>query len=353
MNIYAPGGLKNAQQNRRLENINNGRYRIMEFLFDNISGSSVDLIPQYDNNIYVHIFGVNYVLNTTTTLNLASTGIGGLVDGITFTPANARNFLVWAIADNANSGLQGFAITHKPYSASTAISGGSANKGATGKTFTVTNAFQFSVGARICIRNTAGTAPQYQWNWATITSIPNNTSIVVTMDNKTYGSNITSTSGSEILQWNTFRPYVMGGTQELYSKYYTLIGELYTDTSGNMIRAYRADEPIRELEWDLAYQSNSTVSGASLYLGRWIPLWSSYFNCYLIGQGAVNNRIFLANSRATATVVCRIFNASIDTENNSGFIPLDQDARVLVTNNCSTNGYIRLLQYYIPTGMRG
>lgn len=355
MNIYAPGGDTIQKLSNWKNNASRGQFRILELLFDNISGSTFDIIPQFDDYIRININKLNFFTSLNFPIDLSNTGIGGIVDGITFTAANARDFLIWGLANGANNEFSGFAVTHKPYSA---FSTGTGNKGASSRSFTVTDAYQFTIGARVCVRNTNGTAPAYEWNWATITSITNSTTIVLTMDNEAYGTNITSATSGEILQWNMFRPYVVSASgQALYTPNYRLCGELHTDASGNVLRIYKSDECLRDFPVGsnaVCYSSTTVVSGADLYLGRWIPIWATFAAFQSEARAtSASLRVALTNNRSSYSLLYNQTQiANISVRDTSGLISLDQYAHLQVYSNIDLTNGILVLNYYTPNGMR-
>jgi hypothetical protein len=215
-------------------------------VFKNISGDNVQFGPldKGQGQEYIRFtFEISdealaYKTNETWTLDLSNTGInlstfaGGRVD--TLAQEADRQYLAWAFLDS-NFEWAGIGITRKPYSAFSAVSSGS--KGSTG-TFTVTNGYQFTIGARVYVHNDKGTTNLIESNYGTIASIASSTSITITLDNDaSYGVNITAATGGYILQHNEFRPYIVAsGSQTLYSNYYCLIGEIDT-VSTNIFNA--------------------------------------------------------------------------------------------------------------------
>ena len=288
---------------------------------------------------------------TATTINL-TTKTGGIVDDIA--RADGETYLVWAFLDEGMR-FAGLGATRKPRSSFSAIAGGSANKGATNKDFTVTNAYQFIPGALVCVRNDVGTAPAYEWNWATVDSIQSSTVVRLDMKNETYGTNINGVKNGEILQWDSFQPYVVSSTaQTLYQPYYSLVGELYTDEStGDIERAYRADEEFREAKYDLVYNSTANVSGSALYLGRWIPLWSDRAMTFVFGQSTTaGHLLYFGNSVNTAVGYIAIQTAGVNNGLVTPLMVLDQDAKLLITSNLATTVQVSLTGYTTKTGMK-
>lgn len=228
------------------------------------------------------------------TMDVSATGIdmatfiGGRVDGIA-EEAN-RDYLYWGFVDD-NNVFAGFGITRKPYS--TFTSAGTGNKG-TSFVITVTNPYQFTLGARVVVRNNRGTGPQYEWNWGTITAITT-TQLTVLLDNNDYGTNLTTTGGGDggvVAQWDKFRPWVVTSTgQTIFGRgdspfHYSLLGEVYTDQ--NTV-PYRVDEPHRIVSLNRFPVEAQTVSSAgivSAFLGRILPLWANDVDLRLIfGSG--------------------------------------------------------------------
>jgi hypothetical protein len=329
--------------------------------FYDYSGSVLQINPMRNrNDIVDYVISINNVLyenifDTTLSLDLTLTGLGGLIDGITFVAANARDFLIWAIASDVNTEFLGFALTHKPYSTYTAPA--TANKGSS-YAFTVTNGFQFTAGARVAVRNTNGTAPLYQWNWGTITSVNSNTSITILMDNNAnYGSNLTAVTGGEIVQWDQFRPWVVGATQDLYSDNYRLIGELCTDTSGNIAVVTRVDDTFRSIPDTLIYNSTALTAGTTFAIGRVIPLWTKSVDASVLLQEStattagtpfsVRNPINQSGLKFQSQVNNAIYRAS-------GRVYLGSDSQIAVRANSANITDFRtwVHGYYVPGGMR-
>jgi hypothetical protein len=301
---------------------------------------------------------------TDETIDISTTGLNGLVDGITFVAANARDFLIWAFANNANNGFTGFAVTHKPYSTYTGPA--AIGLGATLNVTGLTNAYQFTPGARIVIRNTVGTAPQYQWNWGIVNSIVSSTSINVTMDNlpASYGVALTAATGGEIVQWDKFRPWVVTASdQTLYTNNYRLLGELDTNNSGHVQGAYRVDDPYRPLRFYKVYSdTNATITagtGTAQSLGRYIPIWSKRASIWANGLATIINVVYHVFHRTLNTfgsgIQFRTQVANVYAEAQSD-MAIDQYATVYFGVNATTNNNddfaAWVIGYYVPGGMR-
>src|SRR3990172_394318 len=246
---------------------------------------------------------------TTTTINMG-TKTGGLLDGIAL--GNNLLYLIWGFLDEAFN-FAGFGCTRKPYSAFTAVSSGSKGSLAT---YTITNAFQFTIGSRVVVRNQTGTTPQFQWNWGTVNSIISNTSIKIDMDNNAnYGVNILGVVSGEIIQWDSFRPYIVTTTtQTYYQPYYTLLGECYTDaTTGNVNHCWRADDPERPVipagTAQAIVDTNTTVTSALFDCGRYIPLWADKagFRAFTDGNG-IGQRGLMTDAAGQWWMISRILN---------------------------------------------
>lgn len=157
----------------------------------------------------------SWILDISTTgINLNSR-IGGLIDNIAI--ENSHQYFIWGFL-NKNMQSIGIGLSRWAKSAYTGVASGTKGSKAT---FTgLTNAYQFTIGARVRVLNST------EWNYGTITSIDSTSQIKVIMDNVTgYGNNITSTTTTEIKQFNKHRPWKVSSTaQELYSDYYRLLG---------------------------------------------------------------------------------------------------------------------------------
>lgn len=315
-----------------------------------------------DNDIVIALNGIIYSSNeniqSPDNVSLLSTGIGGIVDGITFTAANARAFLLWFFANETNTEVLGFGLTHKPYSTFTGPAGPStALKGAL-VTFTgLTSAYQFTIGARVCVRNTNGTSPLYEWNWGTVKDIPSSTSLQIQMDNDSnYGTDITAPTGGEILQWDKFRPWVVSSSgQELYSDKYRLIGDCYTDTNGYFLACHRVDDPFRPTSADMVNQTSGTVGSTTLSAGRWIPLWANVagLRCTLQEQTTLPATMDLIDALGSVTLrlTGQILNTNI--EGHVSNLGLTSYARFTWLAGASTSSQkrIRLRSYQVNGGM--
>ena len=262
--------------------------RMLRFGFDNPSLTTIDLVPEDNGSnevsrirfafevgdkAYQVRLSSNWTLSkAVTTINL-DTNVGGIVDGIA--AEAARDYLFWGFLDDAFN-FAGIGLTRKPYSVYTA---GTAAKGASAS-FTVTNAFQYTNGARVVIRNADGTAPLFEYNWGTITDIPNNTTLTITTDNSpNYGTALTGTTSGVIKQWNKFRPWVVTSSgQTLYQPYYSLLGELTLSFASNINIYFKANDEWRPV--NNAADGNQVVNQrtpsalAFISAARYIPLWS-------------------------------------------------------------------------------
>lgn len=333
------------------------------FHLKDFSTNTLTISPQSNNNgendIVIYCDGVIYDSNNgillNDTISFGVTGIGGIVDGITFTAANARTFLLWFFANDANNGVEGFGFTHKPYS--TYTDPASSSKGAL-TTFTgLTSAYQFTEGARVAIRNTVGTSPLYEWNWGAIESIVSNTSIQVQMDNNSsYGTNLTAATGGEILQWDKFRPWVVASTgQTLYKKSYRLLGEIFSNTSGNIDAAHRVDDPFRPTTGDMVVETTGTVGSTTLSAGRYIPIWAKTagMRCTLQETSTLPATMDLIDSLGSVTLRLTGQVLSTNIEGHVSNLGLSSYARFTWLAGASTNSQkrIRLRSYQVNGGM--
>lgn len=336
--------------------------------FNSISGKTVKFSPMEtgkgvscsrflfeigDESRHIRIEDEWTINLSTTSINL-TTNTGGHLDGLSY--VNGAEYLVWAFLDD-DYNWAGIGATKKPSSSFSAIAGGSANKGMT-KNFTVSDAYQFTIGSRVAVRNDVGTAPFYEWNWATVNSIVSGTVISLAMDNNSaYGTNITGTTNGYIKQWNKFRPYVVsGGAQNLYKNRYSLVGELYTDgTSGDIIIYYRADEEWRALpEAIINYQVGvgvNTYSG-----GRDLPLWTNAISGFLHSENGAAGDIMFIGSAASINQIPMDKNKGTSSDNDSGtMIPTEHAITMLdifsdatATVTCS----FKAVGYAVRGGMR-
>lgn len=155
--------------------------------------------------------------------------IGGLVDGLALAASTTYN--IWAFADQYGD-PKGIGIAKHLYDAS--VTCPAVVKGSEGTFTGVEKAYRFTVGAKArVIRDT--TIGAEIWNLGTISEIVSSTSLKITMDNGTYGDNITSGTGS-IEQLNRIHCYTPDDSNQsdLYN-YYRIIGRFETDSSSNII----------------------------------------------------------------------------------------------------------------------
>lgn len=293
------------------------------------------------------------------TLDLGDTGIdtsnttGGLIDGIS--KENGRDYLVWLILDS-NYEFEGLGLTRKPYSAFTGIGGdGTAAKGESGVPFTgLSDAYQFTIGARVAVRNQDGTAPVYEWNWGTVAAINSNTSIDIDMDNNSnYGSALTGATTGEIIQWDSLRPYVVtSSSQTLYSNHYSLLGELYTDSSsGDITHAYRADDPFRDAKMPEIINAGAG-SSANVSLGRDIPLWAQQANIFAVLEPGLVGAAAQIDVYGLIKFFLRTQVVTVNIEGCSGYIDLENYTILNYTTAASAGDFIAyLIEYYVPGGM--
>lgn len=338
-------------------------YQPLELFFDKWNLKTFQVNPgidRYGQQAYIiYINGVNYKKlydDIQYSMDLTTIGIGGLVDGISL--SNGREYLIWGFANNANNDFSGFACTRKPFSTYTGPA--SIPKSSTPVSVTgLTNAYQFTEGARIAIRNTVGTQPQYQWNWGTIQSVDSNTQITVVMDtDSNYGVALTAVTGGEILQWDKFRPWVVTSSgQTLYTNNYRLCGELITDaTTGNIVNIYRVDAEWRQVRTatNKIYDSTSLTTGITVSGGRFIPLWTPIAKIFIAIRTTAGGRLFQVATRAQWGQMQQWTQIASTYINQLGIVKLDEDARVLIIANVSDIEINRvyLSGYSVPGGMR-
>lgn len=333
--------------------------------FDNYNGQTVEFQPQdlgkgkaFAKHLFERDSGSRIItLQDTWIMNLSATGIdmglavAGIIDGIAF-EAN-RNYLVWALLD-ASFQWAGMGITRKPYSAFTAISTGSAPLNST-RNFTVVNAYQFTVGSRVVVRNQVGTAPLYEWNWGVVQDpIINSTTLTIKMDNNSnYGVSITGTTSGEILQWNMFRPWIVTPTEQtLYLPYHSLVGEIFTDGSGNIQWAFRADDEWRLTENNDVHSTSGAPATTSFSLGRYLPLWADMGYFYLLIDSATpGNGLTINGIRNGFDVITQVAN---QTATESNIMNLNVNAGITVSEGgTATSRRVNLQTYKVFGGMRG
>ncbi len=350
-----PQGRQSALR-QKIQNDTLSPHRPLEYDLDLWSSNTFTITPKANNldQLYYAIWinGRNYFIDktdsTADTVDLSTTGLGGLVDGITLT--SNRDCLIWGFANNANTEFEGFAATHKPYSTFTGVSSGT--RGATATYTGLTNAFQFTIGARVAVRNTVGTGPLHEWNWGTVTSIDSSSQIKVAMDASFTGNtNITGATGGEILQWDKFRPWVVGASSHsLFRNNYRLLGELHLDGSSNVRTIYKVDSPWRQVIGTMVDTTSAGVTTVTLSAGRYIPLWSKRASAqFLINSNSTNGFTQVDGFGARGRVTAFVINTSIIEYDN---ITLGSKAEFTASYRGSTQCRIIILDYYVPGGMR-
>lgn len=288
---------------------------------------------------------------TETTID-TSTFVGGIVDGI---GRKDVDYLYWAFLD-ADFVFAGIGATQKPISTYTAVAAAlGANVNFTVAT-TYGNAFKFTIGARVLIKNNTGTFTHTkEYNWGTIISIVSSTVLNITMDSDTeYGRAITNAAGGTIEQWDKFRPWVpAGSSQALYKPYYALLGEV-EQASTLIINVYKKTDEFRDF---FAFAFDDAVNAYTLQfieLGYWIPLWTNSCNIRLSIQDNSTNLFILVQAPSTAIVHVRSNSNQQIIENNSGLLKLFRKARYnfQVTGTNLDARFIIIEGYFIEGGMR-
>jgi hypothetical protein len=289
--------------------------------------------------------------------------VGGIVDGIS--AEGGVTYLVWAFLD-ATYAFAGLGLTKKPHTGFYNTGGGGV-KG-TNTLFDVNDSINppqendFVVGARVLVRNTVGTAPLYEWNWGTITAINiSGTTIAVDLDNNAnYGTDITNVTGGEIIQWSKFRPLKLSSALTIVEPaypYYSLIGELYINGSGNIIQAYRADEPYRAIDISspLVYNSTTNDNPAQFSLGRYIPLWSNASDVYsMMSVGTASDYMVTTYPDINTTYsVARLQTNTIPADGNAPKCILQPNAIISIIKPNTSEGQLYLNGYWVEGGMRG
>jgi len=346
--------------------LNKGFPRHLEFIFDSIVAKTVLIKPR---NTAIRLTweisdeALHQRIANNWTCNLAATGINlstfeaGLIDGMAF--QNGRQYLVWAFLDD-NFQWAGIGITRKPFSTFSAVANGSL--GSTTCTLTVPTGFgfHFVIGSRVVIRNTSGTGPLFQYNWGTVTAIAD-TTLTLTLDNNAnYGTLINSATGGEVKQWNTFRPYIVTtSSQTLYKPYYTLLGELYTDsTTGNIHNAYKVTDEYRSAMRRPATDQTTAVAAAiSFTFSRDIPLWADKINAqgYIDPNSPAVNVSVYARKGADQLLFLTSPNPAFSGAGlimNTGYVDLDPYASLFWVKNNTTRGAVYALDYRVQGGMR-
>lgn len=292
-----------------------------------------------------------YQTEDTWLLDLNFTGInlslfkGGMIDG--FSLVNGEIYLVWALADQ-NGVFVGMGLTTKPHQTSTSFTNGA--KGSS-STFDVPKPLVFTIGARVLIRNGA-----IEWNWGTITAV-STVFITILMDNHSaYGTAITA--DSEILQWDSFRPYLSTASpnQQLAYPYYSLVGEIYTDgpslfNTGNILQAFRVDNPFRPFPNTFVVSITGIKPLTSVALGQYIPLWATEINCFLQITASAGNYIAIYGPLGELTYsIADGITSPVDQISHWCLFP-NAIIQYIVSDSAGANIYLN--GYYVNSGMRG
>jgi hypothetical protein len=363
----------------KLDNATKNYPETLRFDFDRITDNTFDILPkdlgsgvkkirvvfEMGNESRLLTITDEWTMDfTTTTVNL-STQTGGIID--TLTKEARRGYLFWAFLDE-DFNFAGIGMTRKPFSTFSAISGGSAVKGATGKIFTTVNAYQFTEGSQVCVRNRVGTAPVYQWNWGVLQTINSSTSVTIDMNNSAdYGLDITGTTSGEILQWDKFRPWVVTSSdQTLYKPYYSLMGETYLSESTLLRRVYKRDAEYRALPlpthepslvYPVHFSSGGPVSTTSAPLGRKAPLWAEHmrFRMSISGVSAGNLIICFSEGFGGADSANAVLRLQVDNKSNDVEVdhwPLYRNAVTYWTTTNTGGKVLQLQGWYVHGGMR-
>lgn len=266
--------------------------------------------------------------------------IGGYLGG--FPLINDRWYLIWAFLNHDYS-FAGLGCTLKPIDDIADIDNG--NKGAlTGIGLVAGLAYNFSVGARVCIRN------DFNWNWGTIIQIYDNNDIQVQLDNNSYGTDFEIRGNDKILQWDTFRPKNTSGN--LIYPYYSLIGELYRYSS-YVWKIYKKNEEYRILFGDKRYISTtSTFSQSGLSLGKFIPLWAEKVGILVSITGSAGKQYIVYNYSNLAHDILEKEGSTIFLSRGMQEIPLRDQA--LIGHSSTGVQTIGDITYYkVSGGMRG
>lgn len=200
------------------------------FLEINRDNLSQFYLKKNDNYIkhQIQIGNSIYALPNILTVSSTIQGINGIIDG--FSLENSHKYHVWAFSDDNQTEFVGIGLSRWAKCAFTAVASGTKGLEATYTLAgTGTNkAYQFATGARVRVSTST------EWNYGTVSEIVSNTSIKIIMDNNAnYGTNITTTTSAEIMQFDKHAPNVDIDTP--YRTYYTHLGwfEFGLDDSGS------------------------------------------------------------------------------------------------------------------------
>lgn len=365
----------------RVNNLSIGAPESLGFTIESFGSTQLQLglaRDGYLNRFYnIWINGVNFEIPDTDplvpaafALDLSTTGLNGIVDGIAF--EMGRQYLLWAVSNPANTEFAGIVATRKPYMLIGSITGDDSGPGILVKgeegvvhSTAASDPYQFTIGARVLLRtdNNPNAYGQGEWNWATIT---NNTGIglgnirVIMDDNSDYGFDITGLNTlSELIQMDSFQPYVVTPTnQTLYAVNIRLLGEVYTDPGdGHIYAAFKADDEFRifdyvnniNLIWNVTATVNSIVSTGNL-----IPLWATQAILFINHSGTAGDATNVQSNDSSNVNYASVYVTSVGVGNDgTGYINLNQYASLVISSSITAGtSQVLLNGYRVPGGMR-
>ena len=290
---------------------------IIKLIYDPSSNSSLiiknDEEKVANNKLYIPINERLYTLNENWAIDLSINTINkkelraGIMEELTV--QERTEYFIWALANNSHTDFIGFCVTRKPRADFTSIS--NPNKGEqcelTLSGTSTNNAFQFTIGARVRIKNTNS------WNYGTITKIESNTKLYVLLDsNSYYGDNITSTAG-DIEQLDSYKPYsYTDSSQSLISNNFRYITRVETDNSKNLIwhdfggSKYISCFPDFPVPLDGTISSSITGSSADVSIAKYVPENAKFVYATVYCAGAVGtNGVSVIDDIISGCSVCR------------------------------------------------
>jgi hypothetical protein len=331
--IAAPNTISNPQlaamaanQKALFNNYRSSPYKpvTLELQLDTVTTDGVRIYPRGgQSNIYIWNNNQVSEIDMSNFPNGREVPMTGNMLDIAAIAANSR-YLIWAIF-NTDGSFARFGFTLKPFLVYTAVSSGSQGSLATYTTAGTgaNNCYSFQPSQVVTVRNEdAGTgAPNYQWNFGTVTAINSATSISILMwDGVPNATNITSTTTAQIQAWDNFKCWD-GSSAEITA--YTnakVIGELITNSSmvPFWVRSVGSIYHYNPLSYPTITRNSAGTTTTTYQLYRWLPPWANI--CHM--------RMALQTSATSAIGRCETFYGSTAAANGLAFLSMHTSANI-------------------------
>lgn len=211
--------------------------------------------------------------------------IGYRLDGTTVI---TEPLLMWAFANDAKTEFAGFGYTKAPYSTFFSVANGARDSLAT--IGTVTNARSFTIGSTVQILRFIGVPYPHHWNFGTIQSIPDNTTLVVQLAPTLDISNTDIATGIGVIRqidkffpWNG-RTDTSDVDDRIYKPNYRLVGQTILDPGGEITYTRKSDDHWSRYDYAFfdngavklnVVQNTATTTITTYPFARILPLWAS------------------------------------------------------------------------------